>query len=153
MRHGRLSFDFSVIHLAAGGILMAFVAALATSCGHMTPTSRSIDRVRYRVDNALSTNAHRIVSGPVRLQLRYNPCPCDVVLQVEAKIYDRWQYVRLTGRREKVARLIDHVAEGDSKTPFEALVILESALYHSPSGQNYYTLQLVDDQTIGNLND
>lgn len=125
--------------------MIAWMAALATSCGHMTPTSRSIDRVRYRVDNALSTNAHRIVSGPVRLQLRYNPCPCDDVLQVEAKIYDRWQYVRLTGRREKVASLIAPLAAGDSRKPIEALVILESALYHSPSGQDYYTLQLVDD--------
>ena len=50
---------------------------------------------------------------------------------------------------EFVAKLIENASSSASKAPFEAIVILESVLYHSPSGQEYYTLQVFDARSDG----
>ena len=148
MRYRCLNLEYSSLYFAIACIFIAFAPALV-ACARTTPTSHAIELAQRRVDDAITTNARQMTMGALAIQLRYNPCPCDEVLQFEAKIYGRWQYVRLVGKREFVAKLIENASSSASKAPFEAIVILESVLYHSPSGQDYYTLQVFDDRSDG----
>ena len=124
---------------------MMFPVALlsfATACGPSSPGARSVADASRIIEASFRTESANLTAGPVLITTRLNLCPCDQNLIYEARIYGSWRHVYIVGNNSGLADVESAAARVPDGASFEFSYKLDSNLYTSVTGQQYYMLRL-----------